>query len=289
MKNHNPLGWILPILIVLTTVGCSTLGMDGQDLSLEERRQTDLALTERDGTLEESNEQPAPVEDVFQTQPFPLPEVSTQTITLSPGMPMVSVNANTICRTGPGKVYDNVGVLEVGEQAEVVGRSGDWEYWIIKNPDQSGECWLWFYYATVVGSKDELPVYSPPPMPSPTSTSTPSPTATPVFVWAGNWSVSTGAAEGGSGQVYDMRVTVVGDSFTGSVDYMGNLVTYRGRISDDLLRVSGTWSDLSRGGLFRFYALGVDRFQGYSAFGNINTALCGWRGGARMPSPCYRE
>ncbi len=202
---------------------------------------------------------------------------------------MVSVNANTICRGGPGKMYDNLGLLEVGEQAEVVGRSADSEYWVIKNPDQAGECWLWYYYATVVGSKDELAVYTPPPLPSPSATATPSPTATPVFVWEGNWSVSSGSGEGGNALVYDMNVTVVGDSFTARVDYLGNLVTYRGRVSDDLFSVSGTWSDLTRGGLFRFYALGINQFQGYSAFGNVNTALCGWRGGAGMPSPCYRE
>ena len=186
-------------------------------------------------------------------------------------------------------MYNNTGVLQVGEQAEVVGRSGDWEYWIIKNPDQSGECWLWFYYATVVGSKDELPVYTPPPLPSPTSTSTPTPTATPVFVWDGIWSVSTGPDERGNERVYDMSATVEGNTFTSSIDFMGNLVTYRGRVSDDLLSVSGTWSDLSRGGLFKFYALGTNQFQGYYAIESMNRALCGGRGGAGMPSPCYRE
>jgi hypothetical protein len=49
------------------------------------------------------------------------------------------------------------GVLHVGETAEVVGKRTAANYWVIKNPDATGVCWLWGMYATVVGNVDLLP------------------------------------------------------------------------------------------------------------------------------------
>src|SRR5690349_9031722 len=53
----------------------------------------------------------------------------TASLTLSPtpiftatnAIPLISVTVPTNCRVGPGKVYDRVGALLVGEVAEVVG------------------------------------------------------------------------------------------------------------------------------------------------------------------------
>jgi hypothetical protein len=74
----------------------------------------------------------------------------------------------TNCRTGPGKIYDRVGALLVGEVAEVIGRNANGNYWYIRNPRQSnGFCWLWGEYATVTGNFAALPVFTPPPTPTP--------------------------------------------------------------------------------------------------------------------------
>ena len=86
-----------------------------------------------------------------------------------------------------------------------------------------------------------------------------------------------------------MNIKVTGQTLTGSVDIMGNVITYSGTISDNMLVASGTWSDQARGGLFKFIALGTDQFQGYSAYVLDRSALCGARGGAGLPSPCYVE
>jgi uncharacterized protein YraI len=90
--------------------------------------------------------------------------------TLSPtsSLILVTVSMDTNCRTGPGKVYDNLGALLVGEQTEVVGWDGTGTYWFVKNPDEpAGFCWLWGYYATVTGNTSSLPVFTPQPTPSP--------------------------------------------------------------------------------------------------------------------------
>ncbi len=112
----------------------------------------------------------------------PEPPTLTPTATLSPAplftdapvftntptVPIVSVSLDTNCRVGPGKAYDMVGSLMVGEVAEVVARDPSGRYLYIRNPDQSnGFCWLWVEYATVAGNVAVLPMYTPPPTPTP--------------------------------------------------------------------------------------------------------------------------
>lgn len=90
------------------------------------------------------------------------------TYTFTPTVPMVSVSGNTNCRTGPGTVYDLVFVLTVGQTAQVVGRDGEGQYWVIRNPSNpANSCWLWGNYATVTGDWSALPVIPAPPTPTP--------------------------------------------------------------------------------------------------------------------------
>jgi hypothetical protein len=106
------------------------------------------------------------------------PEVPTATpsATLSPtpiftatsAVPLISVTVATNCRVGPGRVYDRVGALLVGQVSEVVGRNLNSNYWYIRNPNNAnGFCWLWGEYATVTGNFAALPVFTPPPTPTP--------------------------------------------------------------------------------------------------------------------------
>jgi len=83
-------------------------------------------------------------------------------------VPLISVSVPTNCRVGPGRAYDRVGALLVGEFAEVFGRDLGGNYWYIRNPDNSsGFCWLWGEYATLAGNTQALPVFTPPPTPTP--------------------------------------------------------------------------------------------------------------------------
>jgi len=103
----------------------------------------------------------------------------TPTLTLEPTLsatpdytptsetPMISVSVDTNCRTGPGAVFQRVGMLLVGETAEIVGREPKGEYWYIRNPDEGLEyCWVWGEYATVTGNTLPLLYLSPPAPPS---------------------------------------------------------------------------------------------------------------------------
>ena len=92
----------------------------------------------------------------------------TLVFTSTPLVPLISVSVATNCRVGPGRQYDRVGALLVGEVAEVYGRDPTGAYWYIRNPDSGPEfCWLWGEYATLVGNTGNLPVYTPPPTPTP--------------------------------------------------------------------------------------------------------------------------
>ena len=136
----------------------------------------------------------------------PEPPTFTPTATLSPtpiftatpSTPQITVSVATNCRVGPGKVYDRVGALLVGEFAEVVGVNPTGDYWYIRNPDSAnGYCWLWGEYATLAGNLSGMPVFTPPPTPTPVpafeaSFSSLDSCATSITWWADLKLVNTG-------------------------------------------------------------------------------------------------
>ena len=98
----------------------------------------------------------------------------TQTYTLTPAFPIVTVSVNINCRTGPTTDYDLLGVLQVGEKAEVVGRSSLSDTIIIRLPSNTAiTCWLWTKYATLSGDISGLPLIPIPPTPTPRFSVTP--------------------------------------------------------------------------------------------------------------------
>ena len=111
------------------------------------------------------------------TSPFiPPPPTVTPSATLpppiiftsTPAIPQIWVSVDTNCRVGPGKVYDRVGYLLVGQVSEIYGRNPNGDYWYIRNLNNTtAYCWLWGEYATVAGNIAALPVFTPPPTPTP--------------------------------------------------------------------------------------------------------------------------
>ncbi len=96
--------------------------------------------------------------------------------TPTPIVPMITVSVPTNCRIGPGIPYDMVGALLPGEVAQVLAVDPTHQFFYIPNPDSPGDyCWVWAHYATITGSTNLLPIYTPPPSPTPTNTATPSP------------------------------------------------------------------------------------------------------------------
>ncbi len=111
----------------------------------------------------------------------PLPQdTPTPNIAPTPSVPQASVSVNTNCRTGPNVAYDLVGGLNVGQIAEVIGKSSATGYWIVKLSG-GAVCWLFPQYVSISGNTANLPEYSIPPTPTPSATPNPTPTTPPAL------------------------------------------------------------------------------------------------------------
>jgi hypothetical protein len=76
---------------------------------------------------------------------------------------MISVSVDTNCRVGPGKEFERVGILLVGETTEIVGRDATGQFWYVRNPDVGVEyCWMSGEYATISGNYLTLLIQTPP-------------------------------------------------------------------------------------------------------------------------------
>jgi hypothetical protein len=284
VRRKSPL---IPLLVLLLASvllsGCDALFGGGEELDTEALVGTAVAQTAaaRPG-VDQEEVSTAPETGMPATAEIP---TATATITLTPTLtltatetltptlsaPQVHVDVDTNCRTGPGEIYDIVGGLLVGEQAEVVGRWPGGNYWIIPNPDGSGECWLWGYYATVEGPTADLPAYTQPPTP------------TPIIDWSGTWTTFIGDPAG----PYDTVTVTINQtdmSVTGSFSYAGGDYSLSGTLSADRMTLSGTWNRSGSTGPFLWHWLNMNQFNGNEDNGNY--AWCGYREGAGQPSPC---
>lgn len=103
------------------------------------------------------------------TTPIPIEtlltlEISTITPTATPTIVLAIPKTGPVnCRSGPGLSYNVVGELRVGRQAELVGKSADFAWWYVKNPnDPSTFCWLAADFIVTQGNVEALAVVPPP-------------------------------------------------------------------------------------------------------------------------------
>ena len=78
------------------------------------------------------------------------------TSTPTSAVPLAQVSVPTNCRTGPGIIFDQVSILDVGRRVEVIARNASGTYWVVRNPGGEGTCWLWDQYVTITGSTADL-------------------------------------------------------------------------------------------------------------------------------------
>lgn len=116
---------------------------------------------------------------------FQLPTVNIPTVTGTPTGPMAVVvpgNEPQInVRSGPGSLYDRVGVLLMGQKVPAKGRSPKGEWILIEYPGvPGGQAWVSSIYVEIV-PKVDLPIVEPPPTPTPAQTATIDPTLAAKF------------------------------------------------------------------------------------------------------------
>jgi len=80
-------------------------------------------------------------------------------------------------------------VVRSGQKAEIIAKADKGNYWVIKNPNGEGTCWVAGDFAQTSGSLHILPTMIAPPTP------TPEPPKAPTWK---NWSYSCAFATGGS-------------------------------------------------------------------------------------------
>lgn len=120
--------------------------------------------------------------------PAPLPTPTLQGVVITIKSSVQNV------RTGPGQVYDVLGQLKKGDQAQVIGASIDFQWVVIQFRGQQG--WLATSLLDVAGDRSTVPVIAAPPTPTPppaTLTPTPQPYPDIVIVAASPATISTGA------------------------------------------------------------------------------------------------
>lgn len=214
----------------------------------------------------------------------------TITNTPTPSIPMVMVGVGTNCRDGPGKVYNLLDGLMVGEMAEIVKLApAGVDYVVIKQPHGTGECWLWLQYATVTGDTSRLPIANIPPTPTLTmtltSTSTPTSTAAPAPLspFGGAWNMII------FGNPYAVTLVQTGSSITGTfITVGGNTVNLTGTVSTDGKTVTGTFAETPGvSGTFIWYLLNnTVQFNGHGDIGGGPLEWCGYKAGQSVPVPC---
>jgi uncharacterized protein YraI len=84
-------------------------------------------------------------------------------------------------RSGPSVLYPEIGIVLVGAEVPVVGRSAGGDWLVIQYPGVPGGIgWVWALYFDV--TPGELPVIENPPTPIPVTTSTIDPTMAAQFI-----------------------------------------------------------------------------------------------------------
>jgi len=101
---------------------------------------------------------PIPIETLLTLEP------ATRTPTSTPSTVLASPKDQPVnCRFGPGTSYAVAGALNLGRQAEMIGRNADSSWWYVRNPSNpSTSCWLAASATDTVGNVDSLPVVNPP-------------------------------------------------------------------------------------------------------------------------------
>lgn len=96
---------------------------------------------------------------------------STPTPTSEP--PTLVVNEDTVCRTGPGLIYDIRTYVSEGATPVLLGYAQEKDWWSVEEHEFNALCWVSASVVTVDGDIDSLPEFTP----EPTPTIEPTPTA----------------------------------------------------------------------------------------------------------------
>jgi len=129
---------LLALTLVLITISACTLS-DGMDpKAVTQTYQVLDAIAEATVHAIQSQEAQETVQastPSLTSAPGPATTTPTPIYSPTPAVPMIEVSLDSNCRSGPGKVYDMIGALLVGETTEILARGSVLNYWVVDNPD----------------------------------------------------------------------------------------------------------------------------------------------------------
>lgn len=110
-----------------------------------------------------------PTPSISTSTPFPIETLltfdsPTITATSTPSTILASPRDQPVnCRFGPGTSYAVAGALNIGRQAEIIGKNVESSWWYVRNPSNPAtSCWLAASATDTVGNVEALPVVNPP-------------------------------------------------------------------------------------------------------------------------------
>jgi hypothetical protein len=168
MKNSSR--WhVVFALTALALSACSRSGSVLAPTAMTSETDPTAAVLKTQSHLETEQAEILPTETLEPTATDRPEHTPTYAATPTPLPPKVRVSENTNCRSGPDSSFAFLGVLSVGQEAEVLAKSEVPDYWLITNPGGEGgeKCWLWGAFATIEGDTGDLPVINPEPTPTP--------------------------------------------------------------------------------------------------------------------------
>jgi hypothetical protein len=140
LMNHKT---SIVLIAALTLAGCNLPTGNGDQTSPE--IQTAAAQT---------------VQAVLAT-PSSSPTAALPTGETPTGAPILTVEDNTNCRSGPGTNYGILTVLGAGSSVPIVARHSSGDFWIVDPPSGSENCWITAEFGTVTGNTSGLPEVTP--------------------------------------------------------------------------------------------------------------------------------
>lgn len=255
MKKLTTLSLMLVLSATLSSCNLSQLNTPS-DESIQTAVAMSVGLTQAAATLTAVLPEATPTNEI----PTITPETPTPTLTLEPSLTptmqgvWLTLQENTNCRSGPGSIYDWLGMINAGQLVEAMARNPANDYFYVRNPaTYSDFCWLWGKHSTVTGNIAFLPVFTP--QPTPTPEISPTPTAAEadfavsfhkVVSCSGSYAIELYLENTGS--IIWQSVKVVLTDTTESKTYTHQLNTFRGVTSDAcVLDVANEQEDLVNG------------------------------------------
>lgn len=181
MINRNRIIGSMTILLIALLSACSpaaaTPDLDATVAVNVAVAQTAAVIQTQAALTIEAVQQQNPTETLT-PQPTPTTE-----FTATPDKLMLTLSADTYCRTGTHSSFPSVALLKAGATMEVIARNPTTDSYYVVVPDQpNAKCWLWGQYATINGDQVVLPVFTSMPGPTKTPTPTPAPTFSAEFI-----------------------------------------------------------------------------------------------------------